>query len=55
MACISARRSVIVKQEMATIANPRQPQQMSELALKRAQEIARHVVLALGGHGLSAR
>ncbi|ECK7262261.1 formate-dependent phosphoribosylglycinamide formyltransferase [Salmonella enterica subsp. enterica serovar Banana] len=29
-----------------------QPQQMSELALKRAQEIARHVVLALGGHGL---
>ncbi|SUH15256.1 phosphoribosylglycinamide formyltransferase 2 [Salmonella enterica subsp. enterica] len=25
---------------------------MSELALKRAQEIARHVVLALGGHGL---
>ncbi|HHR4111625.1 TPA: formate-dependent phosphoribosylglycinamide formyltransferase [Salmonella enterica] len=29
-----------------------QPQQMSELALKRAQEIARHVVQALGGHGL---
>ncbi|EFR2126437.1 formate-dependent phosphoribosylglycinamide formyltransferase [Salmonella enterica] len=29
-----------------------QPQQMSELALKRAQEISRHVVLALGGHGL---
>ncbi|EBA1891401.1 TPA: formate-dependent phosphoribosylglycinamide formyltransferase [Salmonella enterica subsp. houtenae serovar 1,40:z4,z23:-] len=29
-----------------------QPQQMSELALKRAQEFARHVVLALGGHGL---
>ncbi|ECF6075794.1 formate-dependent phosphoribosylglycinamide formyltransferase [Salmonella enterica subsp. houtenae] len=29
-----------------------QPQQMSELAQKRAQEIARHVVLALGGHGL---
>ncbi|EOF5703427.1 formate-dependent phosphoribosylglycinamide formyltransferase [Salmonella enterica] len=29
-----------------------QPQQMSELALKRAQEIACHVVLALGGHGL---
>ncbi|ELR0187647.1 formate-dependent phosphoribosylglycinamide formyltransferase [Salmonella enterica] len=29
-----------------------QPQQMNELALKRAQEIARHVVLALGGHGL---
>ncbi|MDJ7510379.1 formate-dependent phosphoribosylglycinamide formyltransferase [Salmonella enterica] len=29
-----------------------QPQQMSELALKRAQEIARHVVLALDGHGL---
>ncbi|HAU3085710.1 TPA: formate-dependent phosphoribosylglycinamide formyltransferase [Salmonella enterica subsp. salamae] len=29
-----------------------QPQQMSELALKRAQVIARHVVLALGGHGL---
>lgn len=29
-----------------------QPQQMSELALKQAQEIARHVVLALGGHGL---
>ncbi|HHW3082496.1 TPA: formate-dependent phosphoribosylglycinamide formyltransferase [Salmonella enterica subsp. enterica serovar Gallinarum] len=29
-----------------------QPQQMSELALKRAQEIARHMVLALGGHGL---
>ncbi|EDT7223088.1 formate-dependent phosphoribosylglycinamide formyltransferase [Salmonella enterica subsp. enterica] len=29
-----------------------QPQQMSELGLKRAQEIARHVVLALGGHGL---
>ncbi|EHR0592255.1 formate-dependent phosphoribosylglycinamide formyltransferase [Salmonella enterica] len=29
-----------------------QPRQMSELALKRAQEIARHVVLALGGHGL---
>ena len=29
-----------------------QPQQMSELALKRAQTIARDVVLALGGHGL---
>jgi len=29
-----------------------QPQQMSELALARAQEIARDVVLALGGHGL---
>lgn len=29
-----------------------QPQQMSELALSRAQEIARKVVLALGGHGL---
>ena len=29
-----------------------QPQQMSELALTRAQEIARKVVLALGGHGL---
>ncbi|WP_348251220.1 ATP-grasp domain-containing protein, partial [Salmonella enterica] len=29
-----------------------QPQQMSKLGLKRAQEIARHVVLALGGHGL---
>ncbi|HAK1937988.1 TPA: formate-dependent phosphoribosylglycinamide formyltransferase [Salmonella enterica] len=29
-----------------------QPQQMSKLALKRAQEFARHVVLALGGHGL---
>lgn len=29
-----------------------QPQQMSELALARAQEIARNVVLALGGHGL---
>ena len=29
-----------------------QPQQMSELALARAQEIARKVVLALGGHGL---
>ncbi|MBJ4954272.1 formate-dependent phosphoribosylglycinamide formyltransferase [Salmonella enterica subsp. enterica serovar Goldcoast] len=29
-----------------------QPQQMSELALARAQEIARKVVLALGGYGL---
>lgn len=29
-----------------------QPQQMSELALQRAQEIAREVVLALGGYGL---
>ena len=29
-----------------------QPQQMSELALARAQEIARDVVLALGGYGL---
>ena len=29
-----------------------QPQQMSDLALARAQEIARKVVLALGGHGL---
>lgn len=37
---------------MATIVNPRQPQQMSPLALERAQEIARKVVLALGGYGL---
>lgn len=29
-----------------------QPQQMSDLALARAQEIARKVVLALGGYGL---
>jgi phosphoribosylglycinamide formyltransferase 2 len=29
-----------------------QPQQMSELALARAQEISREVVLALGGYGL---
>ncbi|MGK9173029.1 formate-dependent phosphoribosylglycinamide formyltransferase [Yokenella regensburgei] len=29
-----------------------QPQQMSDVALKRAQEVARKVVLALGGHGL---
>lgn len=29
-----------------------QPQQMSELALGRAQEISREVVLALGGYGL---
>ncbi|HGL4293997.1 TPA: formate-dependent phosphoribosylglycinamide formyltransferase [Citrobacter sedlakii] len=29
-----------------------QPQQMSALALERTQEIARKVVLALGGHGL---
>lgn len=29
-----------------------QPQQMSALALERAQEISRKVVLALGGHGL---
>ncbi|UYU30538.1 formate-dependent phosphoribosylglycinamide formyltransferase [Siccibacter colletis] len=29
-----------------------QPQQMSELALARAQEMARKVVLALGGYGL---
>ena len=29
-----------------------QPQQMSDLALQRAQEIARKVVLALGGYGL---
>lgn len=29
-----------------------QPQQMSALALERAQDIARKVVLALGGHGL---
>lgn len=29
-----------------------QPQQMSDLALTRAHEIARKVVLALGGHGL---
>jgi phosphoribosylglycinamide formyltransferase 2 len=31
-----------------------QPQQMSELALARAQEIAREVVLALGVTGYSA-
>lgn len=37
---------------MATTVNPRQPQQMSPLALERAQEIARKVVLALGGYGL---
>ncbi len=49
MAYISARRSVIVS-KMVTITRIWQPQQMSELALKRAQEIARHVVLALGGH-----
>lgn len=36
---------------MATTVN-RQPQQMSPLALERAQEIARKVVLALGGYGL---
>ncbi|MCU5775882.1 formate-dependent phosphoribosylglycinamide formyltransferase [Erwiniaceae bacterium BAC15a-03b] len=29
-----------------------QPQQMSDLALQRAEEIARKVVTALGGHGL---
>ena len=29
-----------------------QPQLMSELALERAQDVARKVVLALGGHGL---
>ena len=29
-----------------------QPQQMSAAALERAQQIAREVVLALGGHGL---
>ena len=29
-----------------------QPQQMSELALERAQQIAEKVVVALGGHGL---
>lgn len=29
-----------------------QPQQMSDLALERAQTIARKVVLALGGYGL---
>lgn len=29
-----------------------QPQQMSTVALQRAKEIARNVVLALGGHGL---
>ncbi len=29
-----------------------QPQQMSDLALQRAQQIAEKVVLALGGHGL---
>jgi len=29
-----------------------QPQQMSELALQRAQQIAEKVVIALGGHGL---
>lgn len=29
-----------------------QPQRMSETALRRAQDIAREVVLALGGHGL---
>ncbi len=29
-----------------------QPQQMSDLALERAQAIAREVVLALGGYGL---
>lgn len=29
-----------------------QPQQMSELALQRAQQIAEKVVVALGGHGL---
>lgn len=37
--------------KMATTVN-RQPQQMSPLALERAQEIARKVVLALGGYGL---
>lgn len=38
---------------MATTVN-RQPQQMSDLALQRAQEIARKVVLALGDMDCSA-
>ena len=40
------------RQEDGDYRESRQPQQMSELALARAQEIARKVVLALGGHGL---
>lgn len=50
MAFISATRLVIGR-KTAIIAN-RQPQQMSALALARAQEIARKTVLALGGYGL---
>ena len=40
------------RQEAGDYSESWQPQQMSELALARAQEIAREVVLALGGYGL---
>ena len=40
------------RQEAGDYRESWQPQQMSELALARAQEIAREVVLALGGYGL---
>lgn len=40
------------RQEDGDYRESRQPQQMSDLALERAQTIARKVVLALGGYGL---
>ncbi len=50
MACISALRLAIA--EDGDYRESRQPQQMSDPALERAQTIARKVVLALGGYGL---
>lgn len=40
------------RQEAGDYRESWQPQQMSELALQRAQKVAREVVLALGGYGL---
>ncbi len=45
-------RSVGHRQEDGDYRESWQPQQMSDLALERAQAIAREVVLALGGYGL---
>ncbi len=42
----------LIAQEDGDYRESWQPQQMSPLALERAQEIARKVVLALGGYGL---
>ncbi len=51
MASISVHR-VGHRQEDGDYRESWQPQRMSPLALERAQEIARKVVLALGGYGL---